>query len=115
MELFFYVTDLLLPVMMTLLGYVFLKRPPKNINIFYGYRTSRSMRNMDSWIYAHQRCGKLWIKLGPILFFLILLSKLLIPLDEEILSLIHMAILIFSLFATIVVVEKNLKRKFDGT
>lgn len=113
MELFFYITDLLLPVMMTVLGYVFLKRPPKNINMFYGYRTSRSMRNMDSWNYAHERCGRLWIKLGPSLFIFILLSKLLIPLDEEILSLIHMTILIFSLFATIFVVEKDLKRKFD--
>lgn len=113
MELFFYITDLLLPVMMTVLGYVFLKRPPKNINMFYGYRTSRSMRNMDSWNYAHERCGRLWIKLGPSLFILILLSRLLIPLDEEILSLIHMTILIFSLFATIFVVEKDLKRKFD--
>lgn len=113
MKLFFYITDLLLPVMMTLLGFVFLKRPPKNINMFYGYRTSRSMRSMDSWQYAHERCGKLWIRLGPVLFLLILLSKLLIPLDEEILSLVHMTILIFSLFATVFVVEKELKRKFD--
>lgn len=113
MKLFFYITDLLLPVMMTLLGYVFLKWPPKNINMFYGYRTGRSMRNMDSWFYAHEQCGKLWIKLGPVLFILILLSKLLIPLNEEILSLVHMTILIFSLFATVFVVEKDLKRKFD--
>lgn len=113
MKLFFYITDLLLPVMMTLLGYVFIKRPPKNINIFYGYRTARSMRNMDSWRYAHERCGRLWIKLGPVLFLLILLSKLLIPLNEEILSLVHMTILIFTLFATVFIVEKDLKRKFD--
>lgn len=113
MKLFFYITDLLLPVMMTLLGFVFLKRQPRNINIFYGYRTSRSMRNMDTWHYAHERCGKLWIRLGPILFLLILLSKLLIPLDEEILSLIHMTVLIFFLFASVFVVEKELKRKFD--
>ena len=113
MKLFFYITDLLLPVMMTLLGYVFIKRPPKNINMFYGYRTSRSMRSMESWNYAHERCGRLWIKLGPVLIILILFSKLLIPLNEEILSLIHMTILIFFLFATIFVVEQDLKRKFD--
>lgn len=113
MKLFFYITDLLLPVMMTLLGYIFLKKPPKNINIFYGYRTVRSMRNMDSWLYAHERCGRLWIKLGPILFVLILFSKLLIPLNEEILSLVHMTVLISSLFATVLIVEKELKRKFN--
>jgi len=113
MKLFFYITDLLLPVMMTVLGYVFIKRPPKNINIFYGYRTSRSLRSMESWKYAHECCGRLWIKLGPVLFILILFSKLVIPLNEEILSLIHMTILIFSLFATIFVVEQDLKRKFD--
>lgn len=113
MKLFFYITDLLLPVMMTVLGYVFLKRPPKNINMFYGYRTSRSMSSMDSWIYAHERCGRLWIKLGPTLFFVILISKSVMPLHEEILSLVHMTILIFSLFFTIFIVEKDLKRKFD--
>lgn len=110
---FYYITDLSLPVMMTVLGYVFLKYPPKKINCFYGYRTARSMRNVETWAYAHRMCGKIWIKAGPLLFVLILFSKTFLKISEELLSLIHMGVLIFILFSTIFLVESRMKRKFS--
>ena len=43
------------------------KHPPKNINGSMGYRTSRSMKNMDTWKFAQEYNGKLWWKIGWII------------------------------------------------
>jgi uncharacterized membrane protein len=115
MTLFFYLTDLLMPVVMTGLGILFLYHPPKNINSFYGYRTARSMASQEAWDYAHKEAGKLWVRMGPSLFGLILLSKLLAPLPEEILSLVHMSVLLTALVYTIIHGERKLKRRFPST
>lgn len=42
------------------------KRPPKKINSFYGYRTAMSMKNRETWEFAHKHCGKLWSAWGCI-------------------------------------------------
>lgn len=61
---FMTVSNLLLPVLMIIIGTVFVKRPPRTINGIYGYRTRRSMQNQDTWKFAHLYCGKVWQKLG---------------------------------------------------
>lgn len=35
------------------------KRPPKNINGLYGYRTAMSMKNQATWTFAHHYAGKI--------------------------------------------------------
>lgn len=57
-------SNLLLPVLMIVIGKVFIKNPPKQINGIYGYRTRRSMKNQAAWDFAHLYCGKLWRKMG---------------------------------------------------
>lgn len=49
---------------MIISGRIMWKHSPKNINSMIGYGTSRSMINMDTWIFAHDYCGKLWWKIG---------------------------------------------------
>lgn len=61
---FIFCCDLLVPVAMIIGGRIMWKHPPKNINGLIGYRTSRSMKNIDTWIFAHNYCGKLWWKIG---------------------------------------------------
>lgn len=56
--------DLLIPVMMIVFGNMMWKHPPKSINAVIGYRTSRSMQNMDTWKFAHHYFGRLWWKTG---------------------------------------------------
>lgn len=53
------VFDLLIPVVMIVAGRMMWKHPPKNINEVIGYRTGHSMKNMDTWKFAHNYCGKL--------------------------------------------------------
>jgi uncharacterized membrane protein len=41
--------------LMSLIGYIFYKFPPKEINMMYGYRTNRSMKNKDVWEFANKK------------------------------------------------------------
>jgi len=61
---FMLVCDLLIPGLMILCGRMMWKHTPKCINGIIGYRTSRSMKNMDTWKFAHDYCGRLWWKIG---------------------------------------------------
>lgn len=72
---FMLVMDLAIPCMMVIFGGLFAKRPPQKINAVFGYRTSMSMKNKDTWDFAHRFFGKIWFCVG-----LILLSLSLIPL-----------------------------------
>lgn len=45
-------------------GFLFQKRPPKNINGLYGYRTAMSMKNQATWTFAHHYAGKIWFYSG---------------------------------------------------
>ncbi|WP_130868235.1 SdpI family protein [Intestinimonas massiliensis (ex Afouda et al. 2020)] len=59
--------NLLLPVIMLVFGRLFQKKPPRQINGLYGYRTAWSMKSQETWNFAHKLCGRLWFRLGLIL------------------------------------------------
>lgn len=61
---FMFVCDLLIPVLMIICGRMMWKHAPGNINGIIGYRTARSMKNIDTWRFAHDYCGRLWWKIG---------------------------------------------------
>lgn len=62
--LFCTASSLLIPLVMLFFGRRFLTKPPKSINSLYGYRTARSMKNQQTWDFAHRVCGKLWSRGG---------------------------------------------------
>lgn len=62
--IFMLVMCLLIPVSMILLGCRFYKKAPRNINPVFGYRSERSMKNAETWQYAHRLCGRLWMISG---------------------------------------------------
>jgi len=61
------VTVLLIPFLMISFGGLFSRSAPKEINSAFGYRTSMSMKNADTWQFAHHYFGKIWRTLGWIL------------------------------------------------
>lgn len=65
--IFMLITDLLIPGVMIGFGKLFMNMAPKNINYAFGYRTTMSMKNQDTWSFAHKYCGGLWFKIGLIL------------------------------------------------
>ena len=74
---FFMLTmNLLIPFTMIGFGKYFMNSAPENINIVFGYRTSMSMKNQDTWKFAHEYCGKLWFQWGKITLILTIIAML---------------------------------------
>ena len=65
--IFMLIMDLLLPFTMIGFGRYFMKKAPKEINSVFGYRTSMSMKNKDTWEFAHKYCGKVWYVCGMVM------------------------------------------------
>lgn len=112
-----FVCNLVMPFIMLIGGYCMYKRPPKDINGLVGYRTAMSKKNRDTWAFAHDYCGRLWIKLGLILLIPTIIVQ--IPFAHSgvdtigILTIIVDTIQLVVLIGSIVSVEKALKRTFD--
>ena len=64
MVLFSLSMTLLLTATMILFGLLFLKKPPREINGLFGYRTRMSSINDETWYFAHQYAGAVWIRTG---------------------------------------------------
>lgn len=65
--IFTFVMDMLIPLTMIGFGKYFMKKAPEKINGVFGYRTSMSMKNKDTWEFAHKFCGRLWYRYGAAL------------------------------------------------
>lgn len=107
---------LLFPCVMIIGGRHYIVNAPRVINHFAGYRTQRSMKNKETWDFAHNYVGKLLFKIG-----LVLLPISVLPMIfakgriEEIgtLGAIISTIQIIPVLAAIVLTEKALKDNFD--
>ncbi len=117
---FMLVCDLLIPVLMIGAGNMMWKHAPKDINGIIGYRTPRSMINIDTWKFANGYCGRLWRKIGRMMLIPSLVihvpfyhgSEDVIGAAGAILCAVQCAVLILTIFPT----ERALKRTFtdDG-
>ena len=61
------VCDLIIPLMMIIAGWMMWKHTPMHINRWYGYRTALSMKNEQTWKFAHMYAGRLWCIMGIVL------------------------------------------------
>ncbi len=108
---------LLIPIVMLLFGWLFMKNPPQDINGVYGYRTAMSMKNRDTWDFAHRYCGKIWFKLGYILMPASFVAMLTVygGTEDEIGSLVAAVCLlqVVALLFAVVKTERALKQVFD--
>ena len=112
-----FICNLLVPLLMIIFGRIMYKHAPKSINGVYGYRTSMSMKNEDTWKFAHDYCGRLWYKIG----FIMLIPSVLVQLPfvksstdtigimTVVLETVQICVMIASIFPT----EKALRKTFD--
>ncbi len=115
--IFMTVMVLLTPAVMIIFGALFKKAAPKEINYLFGYRTERSMKNQETWSFAHNLCGKIWLICGLVLLptsvipmlFVIEKSKDTIGTASIIIIFVQLAVLLLSLIP----VERALKKNFD--
>ena len=109
--------NLLFPAIMIVSGGYFMKKAPEEINYIFGYRTNMSMKNKDTWDFAHKYMGKLWFRLGWLLIpisvipmlFVIGKGKDIVGAVGSVVMVVDLIVLIAPIFPT----EKELKKTFD--
>ena len=103
---------------MLFFGFSFTKHAPKNINYIYGYRTSMSMKNQDTWQFAHNYCGKLWRNAGlTLLIITVALGLVTMKSDIAVIENVTMILVITQILVvvgSIIPVEHALKNTFDS-
>ena len=111
------IIDLLLPFTMIGFGKYFLKTAPKNINTVFGYRTSMSMKNKDTWIFAHKYCGKIWFISGLIMLPLSVIVMMFVfgGLENVVgtVGAVLCGIQLIPILISIILTEKALNKTFD--
>lgn len=109
--------NLLIPVTMIGFGKLFLNKAPKEINYIFGYRTTMSMKNTDTWEFAHKYCGRIWFIWGRILLLLTIIAMLFVlGKDDDTVGMIGGIVCGFQLIpvlGSIYPTEKALKKTFD--
>mgnify|MGYP004538272903 CR=1 FL=1 len=115
--LFMLAMNLILPVSMIFFGKYFSKQAPEKINMLFGYRTTRSTKNEDTWRFAHSVFGRIWYRTGLILLPVTLAAMLLVfGRDKDmvgtvgsIVCLVQLPVMLYAILPT----ERALKKNFD--
>ena len=113
------VMNLLTPLVMIIYGRVFEKKPPKiaRSKFAFGYRTVMSMKNEETWEYAHRFFGKLWFRFGIavglisiiVLFFFIGKDKDTVGFAGMIICYVQLVAMLLPVIPT----ELAIRRRFD--
>ncbi len=115
--IFMFICMLMIPAIMVYFGIKFQKAAPKNINWAYGYRTQRSTKNRDTWVFAHKCIGSIWKSWG-IALTPITIIPLFFVLGRDVetvgnLCIVLMGVQLVFLIVPIFIVESRLKKTFD--
>ena len=119
MKILVTVLALVVPAVMIILGLIFKKNPPKNINGCVGYRTRRSRSSQEAWDFAQARMTESFIKCGTslmcgsaimaiILFANMDLSENMMVVALDCIIVVQLLIMVAAMLS----IEKELKEKF---
>lgn len=106
-----FLTPVILGPILILCGFLLIKRPPKKINFFYGYRTKTSMKSQEIWDYAQQYAGKQLARFGVVIFLMSFLG-LVLEIEYKASVLIFISYFLIGCVALIYSIEKKLKERF---
>ena len=115
--IFMLCSNFLIPLLMIGFGYFFKKFGAGTINDVFGYRTSMSKKNQQTWDFANMYFARLWIKVGFIMLPLsiVLMFPVLGKSTDTVgwwgaaISLVQCVVLLASIFP----VERALNKNFD--
>ena len=104
-----------IPVTVLAAGYYYKNRVPKTMKT--GYRTARSTRSRETWVFAHRMLGRLWRPLGWVLltvsffgmFAVLITNKDALEKATSVLAIAQTVVMVGSLIP----VERALKQNFD--
>lgn len=115
--MFMFFFNLMIPLLMMIFGRMMYKHAPKTINRVYGYRTKMSMKNAETWKFAHDYCGRLWLKTGCMILILSIIAQLpFLHSDQDTIGTVGCILCIIqtiALICSIIPVERALKANFD--
>ena len=110
-------TSLLIPVIMLVFGWIFHRQAPKKINVWYGYRSARSMKNEDTWVFAHQHIGRTWMLVGAVLLVISVIPMIAVyGKDDDTVSVVSLVLLfvqMLPMIMSLIPTERALKKTFD--
>ena len=108
---------MLIPLFMIFFGAVFKNSEPKKINEAFGYRTRRSMKNLDTWIFAHHYIGRLWLRIGLIVLIpTVIAGMFAFGKDADTIGMravITEGLQLIPMVISIIMTERALKKTFD--
>ena len=106
-----------MPLTMIGFGKYFSNQAPKEINSAFGYRTKRSMKNQETWQFAHKYFGKVWYVCGLVLLPIsVIVMLFLIGQSEDFIGNFGGAICVVQLIpliGSVFLTENALKKDFD--
>lgn len=108
--------EMIIPVIMLVAGFMMYANPPKEINGFIGYRSRMSRKNINTWIFAHDFCGKLWAVIGIVMLGIIVIAEILfghLGIANKLINGAIIAIQLIILVVSHIPVERALRRSFD--
>ena len=110
-------TSLLIPVIMLVFGWIFRRQAPKKINVWYGYRSARSMKNEETWSFAHHHLARTWMLVGAVLLVISVIPMIAVyGKDDDMVSVVSLVLTVIQLIPLIVSLiptERALKKTFD--
>jgi len=95
-----------------IVGLLFIMFPPTKINSFYGYRTTNSRRNLDTWKVANSYSAILMSIEGLILAVIGLLTTFFND-NKSIETALGIGLMFSSFIILVVATEKHLNKLFD--
>jgi len=112
-----FLISLLLSLIMLGFGAFFCESAPKKINPFFGYKTTMSMKNQDTWSFAHKYVGRIWLVCGLGMLLITIVAMLVtFRMDEEIVRTVGIvldSIQMILLIGPIIPTEIALHKTFD--
>lgn len=114
---FVFVMTLLTPGVMLFYGWLFIRQPPQNVNSTYGYRSARSMKNQETWVFAHAYSGRFWVRAGvavlaiSVMWMTVTICEFLEVAGRS--ACILIALQLAVALSVIPITERALKREFD--
>lgn len=110
------ILNLILPFVMTLVGYILKKRPATNMNAAYGYNTPTAQKSQEHWNYAQSIAPDNFIRTGKILGIVeFVLCVFLILLNVSVYPTVFTGIIVGIVFLILAFykTETGIKRKFS--
>ena len=100
-------------VVFSIVGAILFYFPPKEINLIYGYRTIRSMKNQESWDFAQKFSSVKMIKAGVALIILAFLGAFVnLDFNPKVQMFLTLLLIIGSVIYLFLGTEKALDKRF---